>query len=493
MVGWILVFSHQGCATKPRSLKLISCDFLVHAKEPESKTGEGDPDSQVPDYDIEESIDLGSLKSLHTPSHNEVGNEKDIVDPISVTDSHNLTYVTANKDDDEKQPEIVAPKWHRSKITVATGRSSSRMKDPVGCSTPNSRSPECEKELKRRSFPLPHPTTTTSAPVVQSGKGTYFVKGSSHHHHHRPASELFLESNSKENAFEQVHVEPDRPLSQLFSGPFDKQLSNRTTFGTIPNRHKSNTSRRESANEDESAKIENQESAPESLKSLRAEMEMKRREIQKQRAHEDREKRKHRQKVSEAAFFKAIQPRSQSAINIESYQNMDDASNAVMDRYNTFSNNTRNPSVSDMSIQTSIEVSQLGGGPGSGGQHGLNPTSPDDGREPVFPSGLMGEHHALYYGDNVAERDLLRTASLDWLVEKSKHGTVVAIDLFGISLPVAINSSSIGSVCLRIRYSSLQTKATRCNYVEIIHYCTTLFKLTSTQFDLVALLSKLKR
>ena len=420
----------------PTLLIVINIFFaiLVHAdgnveEPPEPKTEEMHDqvqESQAADYDIEESIDLGSLKSLHRASSHTADTEKDTaaVDLLSVTDSHNVTYLTANKNEKGVTADEAADDKSNTP-PVHTTRSINRMKDPVGCSTPNCRSPERgEKELKRRSFPLPFPTTVAAPAVVQSGKGTYFVKGSSHHH--RRASELFLESNSSKEggALEQVHVEPDRrPLSEVvFSGGptvDNEQLCNRTTFGTIPNRNnKSNFSRRESAaaNEEEEDLVKNenqQNEARESLKSVRAEMEMKRREIQKQRAHEDREKRKQRQKVSEAAFFKAIQPRSQSAINIESYQNMDDGPCTDTDRYNTFSNNTRNPSVSDMSIQTSIEVSHLGGG-GSGGQHGLNPTSPDDDREPMFSSGHLGAHNPQYYGDNVAERDLHRTTSLDW-------------------------------------------------------------------------------
>ena len=78
------------------------------------------------------------------------------------------------------------------------------------------------------------------------------------------------------------------------------------------------------------------------------------------------------------------------------------------DRY-AFSSN-RNPSMSDMSIQTSIETSHLGVR-----QHGVTPTSPGEGRE-VYPPSHMGTHPQQFYGDNVAERDLHRTASLDWLV-----------------------------------------------------------------------------
>ena len=376
-------------------------------------TPESRPETDVPDYDIEESIDIGSIKSLHRASKaDENDDDQPKVEPISVTESHNLTYVTENKED-EKNSSRIEPNADASKTPLSNVRSTSRIKDPVGSSTPNSRSPEREKELKRRSFPLPHPTTSSgSGPVVQSGKGTYFVKGSSHHHHHRPASDIFLESNFQENALENAPVEPDRPLSEHFTSPFDNQLSNRTTFGTIPNRSK-NASRRESNVEDETSKPESQENAPENLKSLRAEMEMKRREIQKQRAYEDREKRKQRQKVSEAAFFKAIQPRSHSAINIESYQNMDDVQSNAGDTDSKYGFSTkRNPSMSDMSIQTSIEASSRLGP----GQHGMTPTSPGESHE-VYPPGHLGVHPQQLYGDSVAERDLHRTASLDWLVK----------------------------------------------------------------------------
>ena len=302
--------------------------------------------------------------------------------------------------------------YHRSNSTgvqvAAFTNRSSIASGPLGASTPsgdNSRSPQSV----RKSFTSPVQSTITSSanqpPIIQSGRDTYSVR-SSHVNQHRPASELFGDIHVTSR--EPREVGNERPRSEILDGSHEIRLKG---FGHA----RAKTPEKESEPPSNRSSQNDEESLADNFKSLRAEMEMKRLQIQKQRAHEDKERMKQRQKISEAAFFKAIQPRSQDQRAVSS------ATGTPQHRHSgslpAGVSIVRNPSMSNISVQTSIETPDASGyslmtgadDPAMGGQRRFDEYEGNG-------TSIGGSQSFRQPVTNGKSNDIHRATSLDWLV-----------------------------------------------------------------------------
>ena len=317
---------------------------------------------------VEESIDLQSLNLLHRKA-----NSVDVEDASFL----NSTYVQQKSSEDpnetlknELQLPLNGEGSHNSQ-SAGPLHTRSTSDGPLGSSTPQRGSPVFERRMRSNGDPV---ASAAYTPNVQSGRDTYSVRNSAQH---RPASQLFVDSGEST-----TELQSERPKSEIIDGNVQSHLR-----GFAMNKQRAAEEKQSSLNNVEV--VESSESSDD-FRSLRAEMEMRRVQIQNQRAKEEKERVKQRQKVTEVAFFKAIQPRTQSFSQI--------SSNGLSQ---TPSRPMRNPSMTNISVQTSIDTPDS-----SYSVRSVSKNSHYDeylGEPGVAPTARSGS-------------EIHRTASLDWLV-----------------------------------------------------------------------------
>ena len=374
-------------------------------------------DSTVEAMGVGESIDLHSLKLLHSnkPTVSTTTTAAPAASKERSKELMNWTYVQESADDkggDERRVEGAEVQTvmtemgleddsDRQEYEFEVGRASAIPSNlqsnralahsmPLGASTPHgeqSRSPLSARKSFANAYDRSISMENTPPPNVMSGRDTYSVRHSHNPHQHRPASELFIDSS--------IHFESERPRSEVVESGLDNRPKGFGSASKIVKTPPEKDRGRYEQKSTPSLQNDQEEFLADNFKSLRAEMEMKRMQIQKQRAHEDKERLKQRQKISEAAFFKAIQPKAQShgfpKVNAQQMQQQHQNAQYLNSLL------ARNPSMSNISVQTSIDA-------------------PESTCSMMSPGGKSGfeEYTGDSYRRDGRQSDIHRTASLDW-------------------------------------------------------------------------------